>query len=115
MELLTNDELKTILILHTEYYTNYQELAQTISRISLEMQKLVTYSQNLNAIERHTLEDFATWAVSHGSNSVQGLLDKIHFIINGQSAFPTVSEKNFYTMCLDYLQVSKYLINQWKV
>lgn len=102
MNLLSNDELKTVLMRHTEFYTNYLQLSEALNEISSKMQKLVTYSENIDHIERHTLEDFATWAVSHQLDSVQGLLDKIQFIINGQS-------KSFYSTFTQFLQVNTHL------
>lgn len=33
-------------------------------------------------MERHTLEGFATYVVSHSPNSVQGLMDQLHSMIH---------------------------------
>jgi alkaline phosphatase len=35
-------------------------------------------------VERHTLEDFVTTVVSHGSSSIRGLLERIHSIVAPQ-------------------------------
>lgn len=56
------------------------ELSELVSRVSSTSKLMHEYMKNPNITERLTLEDFATWCVSHKPDSVSGLLERISMI-----------------------------------
>lgn len=57
------------------------DLVDFVTRINLNYRYFGEYTKNESEIERHTLEDFATLAVSHDPGSTISLLERIHAFI----------------------------------
>lgn len=106
----TVDRLQSFIRANSEFHTQLLALSDSVNRISMEMEKMRNYAQNVSLIERYTLEDFATWAVSHNPNSVQGLLDKIYLITNGNPDLRSFGSQGFYQIFLQYFEVIKSFI-----
>ncbi|XP_077283676.1 uncharacterized protein LOC143909525 [Arctopsyche grandis] len=62
---------------NTQTELKLHELSELVSRISSTSRLMHEYMKNPNITERITLEDFATWCVSHNADSVSGLLERI--------------------------------------
>lgn len=54
-----------------------------VNRIRSQDNWMRSFASNFNELENRTLEKFAEWTVSHDTESVQGLLDRIHVLVVG--------------------------------
>lgn len=67
------------------YELDLETLSGLMSRISNEEQHLRNYMIRYDQVNNNTFRDLAQWIVSRNSDSVQGMLDRINTILNGNS------------------------------
>lgn len=82
------------------------EMSDLLSRVATADRQMREYMRYQQELERSTLEDFASWCVSHEPGALPGLLERVHSLI-----FPPHKHllgRGLLQLVLDDLQVGTY-------
>lgn len=94
--------------MNTQLQLGLKDLSDLINSISIQHTLMNKFAMH-DDVEPSTLDSFAEWTVAPNNLAIQGLLDKLHFLIVGSPDLASIGNTGVLYQIADSLEVKNFL------